>query len=116
MLKTQRSRSKSLNEPVSSHHPHRDATGRSLADYPRPSVAVDTAVLTVPDGADALHVLLVRRAGSHEHGEWALPGTFLHPGETLADAVLRSLPDKAGVKGLAVRVRPHVSVRVRPDV
>jgi ADP-ribose pyrophosphatase YjhB (NUDIX family) len=64
---------------------------------------VDTAVLTVPDGADALHVLLVRRAGSHEHGAWALPGTFLHPGETLAEAVLRSLRDKAGIKGLAPR-------------
>lgn len=92
-----------FNGLVSKPPPYRDATGRSLADYPRPSVAVDTAVLTVPDGADCLHVLLVRRAGSHEQGAWALPGTFLHPGETLADAVLRSLRDKAGIKGLAPR-------------
>lgn len=92
-----------FNAPVISDRPYRDATGRSLVDYPRPSVAVDTAVLTVPDGADTLHVLLVRRAGSHQQGVWALPGTFLHPGETLAEAVLRSLRDKAGIKGLAPR-------------
>ena len=88
---------------MSPSRPYRDAAGKTLTDYPRPSVAVDTAVLTVPDGADTVHVLLVRRAGSHEKGAWALPGTFLHDGETLADAVLRSLRDKAGVQGLAPR-------------
>jgi 8-oxo-dGTP diphosphatase len=80
-----------------------DTAGKSLTDYPRPSVAVDTALLTVPAGSDTLHVLLVRREGSHEHGEWALPGTFLHDGERLADAVLRSLRDKAGVEGVRPR-------------
>ena len=80
-----------------------DAAGKFLTDYPRPSVAVDTALLTVPAGSDTLHVLLVRREGSHGHGEWALPGTFLHDGERLADAVLRSLRDKAGVEGLCPR-------------
>ena len=88
---------------MSPSRPYRDDAGKTLTDYPRPSVAVDTAVLTVPDGADTVHVLLVRRAGSHEKGAWALPGTFLHDGETLADAVLRSLRDKAGVQGLAPR-------------
>lgn len=29
---------------------YRDSSGRALADYPRPSVAVDTALLTVVDG------------------------------------------------------------------
>lgn len=80
-----------------------DAAGKTLADYPRPSVAVDTALLTVPEGSGTLQVLLVRRAGSHQEGAWALPGTFLHDGERLAQAVLRSLRDKAGVEGLA----PH---------
>lgn len=88
---------------MSPARPYRDAAGKTLADYPRPSVAVDTAVLTVPPGADTVHVLLVRRAGSHQAGAWALPGTFLHEGETLAAAVLRSLRDKAGVQGLAPR-------------
>lgn len=81
--------------------PFRDSAGKTLTDYPRPSVAVDTAVLTVPDGATTLHVLLVKRAGSYDTGAWALPGTFLHAGERLADAVLRALRDKAGVPGTA---------------
>jgi ADP-ribose pyrophosphatase YjhB (NUDIX family) len=68
---------------------------RPLTDYPRPSVAVDTAVLTV---ADSLHVLLVRA-----HDGLRLPGTFVHERETLADAVLRSLTVKAGITGLAPR-------------
>ena len=35
--------------------------------------------------------------------KWALPGTFLHEGETLAEAVERSLRDKAGVHGIRPR-------------
>lgn len=82
----------------------RKAGPKGLEDFPRPSVAVDTAVLTVPGGRDPrLSVLLVRREGTHRHGQWLLPGTFIHPGETLADAVLRSLRDKAHVSGLRPR-------------
>ncbi len=73
----------------------------SLLDYPRPSVAVDTAVLTVCGGA--LQVLLIRRGAGHKSGEWSLPGTFVHAGETLAQAVLRSLDSKAGVRGRSPR-------------
>ncbi|MGY1709099.1 NUDIX domain-containing protein [Geodermatophilus sp. SYSU D00758] len=77
---------------------YRDSHGKALTDYPRPSVAVDTAVLTVPDDEARLAVLLVRRADGHHGQEWALPGTFLHEGETLAVAVGRSLRDKAGLR------------------
>ncbi|WP_336031144.1 NrtR DNA-binding winged helix domain-containing protein [Geodermatophilus sp. FMUSA9-8] len=52
----------------------------------------------VPDG---LHVLLVRR--TDDVGKWSLPGTFLHEGETLADAVLRSLDQKAHLTGQSPR-------------
>lgn len=78
--------------------PYRDSSDRLLTDYPRPSVAVDTAVLTVTPEAE-LGVLLVRS----EAGGWRLPGTFLHPGERLVDAVIRALDVKAGVRGLAPR-------------
>lgn len=71
-----------------------DEHGKKLTDYPRPSVAVDTAVLTVDDGE--LCVLLVPGAGGQGR---SLPGTFLHEGENLAGAVLRSLAQKAGVTG-----------------
>lgn len=88
---------------MSTARPHRDGAGKTLAEYPRPSVAVDTALLTVPPDAVAVHVLLVRRTGTHQPGAWSLPGTFLHPGETLNQAVLRCLRDKAGVLGVAPR-------------
>lgn len=83
----------------------RDSSGRALTDYPRPSVAVDTAVMTVIPGIDGvaarLCVLLVRRPASPTtvRPGWALPGSFVHEGERLEDAVRRSLADKAGVTG-----------------
>lgn len=79
---------------------HREGSGKALADYPRPSVAVDTALITLDEAGSALLVLQVRR---NDGPGWALPGTFLHPGERLADAVDRSLRVKAGVDGLQPR-------------
>jgi 8-oxo-dGTP diphosphatase len=66
----------------------RDTTGRTLDDYPHPSVAVDVALLTVRDAT--LTVLLHHRPD----GTRALPGT-------LAAAALRALRDKVGVTGQA---------------
>ncbi len=82
-----------------SENRYRDSSGRRLTDYPRPSVAVDTAVLTL-DPKQGLAVLEVRRPAGNG---WALPGTFVHEGETLVDAVDRSLRDKANVRGLHPR-------------
>jgi len=73
-----------------------DTQGRTLTDFVRPSVAVDTAALSLDDEL-GLAVLEVRRPIGRG---WALPGTFLHEGETLADAVDRSLRDKANIAGL----------------
>ena len=84
--------------PLVADTEYRDPSGKRLADYPHPSVAVDTAVMTVVDGE--LSVLQVRDAVD---GDWRLPGTFVHEGERLADSVLRSLREKAGVEGLAPR-------------
>ena len=72
--------------------PWRNEHGKALTDYPRPSVAVDIAVLTV--SWDMLWVLLVHTST----GEERLPGTFLHEGETLERAVRRVLRDKAGIR------------------
>lgn len=68
--------------------------GKTLADYDRPSVAVDVAVLTYLDGQ--LRVLVV----DHRFGGRALPGTFLHRGERLVDAAERALRDKARIADL----------------
>jgi hypothetical protein len=73
-----------------SENKYRDTSGRNLTDYPRPSVAVDTAVLAL-DPEQGLVVLEVRRPTGMG---WALPGTFIHEGETLAEAVDRSLRAK----------------------
>lgn len=87
-------------EPADATAGYRDSSGKTLADYPRPSVAVDTALLTVLPGEDHLSVLQVQRP---ETAGWALPGTFLHEGERLIDAVRRSLRAKAGVEGMSPR-------------
>ncbi len=88
----------------------RDTEGKRLADYVRPSVAVDTAVLSV-DPKRGLVVLEVRRdSGSG----WALPGTFLWDGEILAEAVERSLRTKADVRDLRPR-QLHVFDRLGRD-
>jgi hypothetical protein len=76
--------------------PYRDSAGQTLADYPRPSVAVDAALLTVLPGENCLSVLQVQRAegpGGDPPPGWGLPGTFLHEGELLLDAVQRCLRD-----------------------
>ncbi|GAA1645259.1 NUDIX domain-containing protein [Brevibacterium sanguinis] len=73
-----------------------DALGKRLIDYPRPSVAVDTAVLTVHDSE--LCVATVERDGIKR-----LPGTFLHEGELLAEAVERSLRERVGLRGVFPR-------------
>lgn len=78
----------------------RDEDGRALADHPRPSVAVDVALLTLDDRGE-LAVVVHERPGTHQHGRWALPGTFLHEGERLRDAALRAMRDKVGVHGRA---------------
>ena len=95
--------------------PYRDSAGKTLADYPRPSVAVDAALLTVVPGEDCLSVLQVQRAegpGGNPPAGWGLPGTFLHEGELLLDAVQRCLREKAGVDGTRPR---QLHVFDKPD-
>ena len=85
-------------------------------DYPRPSIAVDLAVLTVHlqerisrNGrkqlpVPTLRVLLVQRGEDPFRDRWALPGGFLRPKETLEEAAERELAEETGLKGM----RPHL--------
>ncbi len=70
----------------------------SAADFERPSVAVDVALMTVD--RDRLHVLVVQRAEHPHQGRWQLPGGFVRIDESLDAAAARLLAEKAGVAGV----------------
>jgi 8-oxo-dGTP diphosphatase len=80
-------------------------SGRRWDSYPRPSVAVDVALLTVTGKGreKCLAVLVHRPSVGYAAGRWALPGTFVRDGELLADAALRALCDKVDVVGRSPR-------------
>ena len=63
--------------------------------FPRPSLAVDPAILGVEDGR--LITLLWRRQNPPNRGAWALPGIFVNENESLEEAVARGLSTKAGI-------------------
>lgn len=64
-------------------------------DYPRPSLAVDPAVLSIVDGE--LRTVLWQRAWTPFAGAWALPGVFVGQEESLEDAVIRGVLEKTGI-------------------
>src|SRR5690242_4756866 len=64
--------------------------------YELPGVTVDLVIFTVDD--DALKIMLVKRAEAPCSGYRSLPGGFLKVGESLEEAALRILDEKAGVK------------------
>lgn len=76
------------------------------SDYPRPSVTVDMVVFTVVDIPEdnyrklpkkKLRVLLIKRGGHPFKGQWALPGGFVNPNETVGEAARRELFEETGV-------------------
>lgn len=69
-----------------------------LDAWPRPSVAVDVALLSVHEGE--LCVLLVQRSEPPQAGRFALPGGFVRLEESLDEAAARVLADKAGLAGV----------------
>jgi 8-oxo-dGTP diphosphatase len=63
--------------------------------YPPAAITVDLVVLTIRD--DELVVLMVRRGVPPFHGALALPGGFVAPDETLAEAAARELTEETGL-------------------
>jgi 8-oxo-dGTP diphosphatase len=84
------------------------ATDKNGVPYPRPILAVDTALLTW----DPQRGLLVVEMWRDDIDTWALPGTFVRDRETLTQAVARCLRDKLGVEGIRGR---QLSVFDKPD-
>ncbi len=77
-----------------------------VSQFERPSVTVDMLVFTVTDELEenyrklspkSLKILLVKR-GEHPYiGQWALPGGFVTPGESLEEAARRELRTETNV-------------------
>ncbi len=65
------------------------------AGFPRAAVTVDLVVLTIRD--DALVLVCVRRGIPPFAGKLALPGGFVRPDESLADAAARELREETGL-------------------
>ena len=63
--------------------------------YPRPSVTVDIALITLEVQP---RVLLIRRKAEPFAGHWALPGGFVNEDEKLVDAARRELHEETGLK------------------
>lgn len=70
-------------------------------NYPRPSVTVDMVIFSIdgtPDDNLDLKLLLIRRGGHPYLGNWALPGGFVDPTETVGQAAQRELLEETGVE------------------
>ena len=65
------------------------------ASYPRPLLTVDIVVLSQLQGR--LHLLLIQRREPPFEGLWALPGGYVEPTESLAQAAVRELKEETGV-------------------
>lgn len=65
-------------------------------EYPRPALTVDAVVFGLDD--EDLRVLLIQRDIEPFEGKWALPGGFVHAGESIEQAVARELEEETGLK------------------
>jgi ADP-ribose pyrophosphatase YjhB (NUDIX family) len=71
-------------------------------DWPRPSVTADVVLFTLGDELASpfcqLQVLLIKRGGHPCLGQWALPGGFVDPDETVGEAAARELLEETGIQ------------------
>lgn len=84
----------------------RNEKPHSLNKYPKQRVAADIVIFTVMNEKPKnyrklpekkLKILLIERGREPYKDHYALPGGFLHSGETLEDAAMRELREETGV-------------------
>ena len=75
--------------------------------YPPVAVTADLVLLTIRD--DRLAVLVIRRGDPPFQGQLALPGGFIRPEETLADAAARELAEETGLAAATVHLEQLAS-------
>ncbi len=75
-------------------HPDMPTPAPGADRLPPLPVTVDTVILTVLEGR--LQVVLVKRLDEPFAGQWALPGGFVHPTESLESAARRELEEATG--------------------
>jgi 8-oxo-dGTP diphosphatase len=71
--------------------------GKNCYEFPRPAVTADIVIVT--HDRPPL-VLLIQRKDDPFAGHWALPGGFLNPDETLAQAAERELKEETGISDI----------------
>lgn len=87
--------------------------------YKNPCCTVDMAVFgysgTVPERAEDLKVLLIRRKNHPSIGDWALPGGFIDLYEDLEESAKRELYEETHIKGVETeQIRAFGDVRRDP--
>lgn len=68
-------------------------------DYPMPAVTTDAVIFNVKSG-EKLYILLIQRLNEPFKGQWALPGGFIEPNETLEECVVREIEEETGLNGI----------------
>lgn len=68
-------------------------------EYPKPSLTADVVAFSL-DEQQRLSVLLIRRGHEPFAGQWAIPGGFCEPQETVAESAARELLEETGIAGL----------------
>lgn len=80
-----------------------------VEEYERPSVATDIVIFTILEeknesyrklGTKTLSLLLIQRGGHPFLGSWALPGGFVKPNETVAQAANRELQEETNLENI----------------
>jgi 8-oxo-dGTP diphosphatase len=82
----------------SSQEQHQNMIHSGVAQYETPLITVDIVVFTIQ--MNRLKVLLIQRKQAPYEHMWAIPGGFIHKGETLEEAASRRLKEETNLENI----------------